>query len=70
MVKLNRTGANHLNCMGYQVETEDGHYYITSGILGLYRYARRHSLDYKAFLIDILLNGQVVVDDENIITMI
>lgn len=60
----NKIDLNKLNCMNYDVDNGEEHYYICTGLRGLYRYSKRHNIDFKALCLVLLDKGYHVLDDD------
>ena len=58
-----RDKLNKLKTMNYQVDTEDGHYYMTEGLRSLFNFSKRYNVKFKALCIILYTMGQHTVVD-------
>lgn len=65
-MKLNKKILRALDVNNYQIDTADGHYYLTDGRRSLKRFVKRHGLDRKSFYEILHVKRQLVIEDETI----
>jgi len=53
-----------LNCMNYQVDTDEGHYYLCCGLRSLWRFSKHHKTPFKALCETLLEKAYLCLDDE------
>lgn len=61
-----RQSLRSLAVNNYQIDTTEGHYYLTDGRRSLKRFAKRHGLDRKSLFESLLTKRQLVFQDESI----
>lgn len=64
-----RSIINRLNCMNYQIDNEDGHYYLQDGLNSLRSFCKRCKIDFHAVR-DTLIRGERFDGGDFSITMI
>ena len=62
---MDKDRLNRLNCMNYQVNTEEGHYYLQDGINSLISFAANHGVNSFVLVTKLMNDGQWVGQDSN-----
>ena len=54
-----------LNCMNYQVDTIEGHYYLQCGLRSLWRFSKTHNINFKELCKTLLSKGYLLLADND-----
>lgn len=50
---------NHLNCSNFQVNTDEGYFYLDNGYRSLWRLSKKINVPFKELCLNLMSEGQV-----------